>query len=254
MISFLNEQWDLFCDGDEEVKGEMLGQFVGEVILAAFLPAKTLKGLPGIAPQMKIGRLLNSIAKQGKNLSDNVAKLFYNVTEIVGKKPSFALGVMDSAGKLGVKTKEGILDFTSTLKRLAGNEGEAIGNIDKLLDSTKTVWSKISNTAETITGTSIPRRFNIDALGSKFHVHPNATKHMGKRVLSNSQSHGTPMYSQMVLAQLEKSVGKVVKNGKWKESISGKKIIKSDGWDLRFSQKEGDALPVIMHAVFKGSK
>ena len=165
-----------------------------------------------------------------------------------------ALRVVDSARKLGVKTKEGIKDFSSTLSRLAGNEVGSIGNVGEILDSTKTVWSKISNTAETITGTNIPRRFNIDALGSKFHVHPNATKHMGTRVLSNSQSHGTSMYSQVVLAQFEKSISKAANSGKWKESVSGNKVIMSDGWELRFSKRDSDPLPVIMHAVFKGNK
>ncbi len=152
VISFLNEQWGLFCDGDEEVKGEMLGQFVGEVILAAFLPAKTLKGLPGIAPQMKIGRLLNSIAKQGKNLSDNVAKLFYNVTEIVGKRPSVVLEVMNSVGKIFTKRKglsQGNLGKTiASANKLKGG----VTNITKQLDKhwnrfgeqSQNIWGKVS--------------------------------------------------------------------------------------------------------------
>mgnify|MGYP000467319183 CR=1 FL=1 len=135
VISFLNEQWGLFCDGDEEVKGEMLGQFVGEVILAAFLPAKTLKGLPGIAPQMKIGRLLNSIAKQGKNLSDNVAKLFYNVTEMVGKRPSVVLDVMDSVGKLGFKNKNTVKSFAELTKKVTNIND--IKHLEKMVDTSK---------------------------------------------------------------------------------------------------------------------
>jgi hypothetical protein len=31
------------------------------------------------------------------------------------------------------------------------------------------------------------------------------------------------------------------------------KVIMSEGWELKFSQREGDVLPVIMHAVYKGN-
>ncbi len=79
---------------------------------------------------MKIGKLLNSVAKQGKNLSDNVAKLFYNVTEMVGKRPSFVLGVMDSVGKKkwgkvfenGIKPKD-LLNKGPLKKKFAKDKG-----------------------------------------------------------------------------------------------------------------------------------
>ena len=83
----------------------------------------------------------------------------------------------------------------------------------KVLDSAGTVWSKISNEAEHMGRTIIPKRFDIFAGTEKFHVHPNATKHMGEIFAKKQHTHLTPMHNQVVLGSFHNALEEVAKMG-----------------------------------------
>ncbi len=96
--------------------------------------------------------------------------------------------------------------------------------------------------------TLIPRRFDVLAGTEKFHVHPNATKHMGEIFARKQHTHLTPMHNQAVLGSFQNALEEVAKTGAWKQSIETGGMVVEKGWEFIFSQRTGDLLPVVKHA------
>ncbi|WP_223260598.1 RHS repeat domain-containing protein [Paenibacillus ihbetae] len=111
---------------------------------------------------------------------------------------------------------------------------------------TKTVWSFIRGTQNVIEGTVIPKSFELTTRNAgKLWVHPNATKHMEEYV-KRYISHSYTINQQALLTSFKSAVDYATKKG-----IVYDTLINVGGWELKFSKKPGDALPVIIHAVFK---
>lgn len=109
-----------------------------------------------------------------------------------------------------------------------------------------TVWSFIKDTQAVREGTLIPKSFELKTLKSgKIWVHPNATKHMEEYV-KRYTSHSYSINQQALLTSFKSAVDYATKKG-----IVYNKLIYVGGWELKFSQKDGDVLPVLMHAVFR---
>jgi hypothetical protein len=122
---------------------------------------------------------------------------------------------------------------------------------EAIIGDVKHIRSRMSNLGEVIPGTTIPKYFNIEVAGGSFHVHPNATKHMAEYIKSLPPSHGTPLRNDLILTSFQGAVSEAVASGAWKESLDSQNIIVVGGWELIFSQKAGDNLPVIKHALMK---
>jgi hypothetical protein len=52
-----------------------------------------------------------------------------------------------------------------------------------------------------------------------------------------------------MLASFDGGVKDAVTSGAWKTSLETGRLIISGGWELIFSQRQGDTLPVIIHAL-----
>ena len=74
---------------------------------------------------------------------------------------------------------------------------------------------------------------------------------MGEYINSLPVSHGSPLRNDLILGSFEGAVKDAVTSGAWKMSLETGKPIVSGGWELIFSKKAGDALPVIKHALMK---
>ena len=120
--------------------------------------------------------------------------------------------------------------------------------IGKIANSAKTIYGRMSNVAPHWPNSKIPQRFDLKVGADSFHVHPNATKHMAEKIANRSQTHGMPMESQITLAHFEGAVKDAVSSGAWKNSMETGKLVKTGGWELKFSKRPDDPLPVIIHA------
>lgn len=109
----------------------------------------------------------------------------------------------------------------------------------------------MSNVGQAIPSTTVPKHFNLKTAGESFHVHPNATKHMGEYINSLPTSHGFPFRNDLILGSFEGAVKDAIASGAWKTSLETGKPIVSGGWELIFSKTAGDTLPVIKHALMK---
>ncbi|WP_410472336.1 hypothetical protein ACGTJS_12685 [Faucicola mancuniensis] len=111
-----------------------------------------------------------------------------------------------------------------------------------------TVYNNITPTQEFVTGTSIPKSFELATSSGRFWVHPNATKHMVENVTRKGMDPETQnIRSQAILTSFHSAVNKALTKG-----IEYDKMIYIDGWEFIFTKgRSGDRLPVIKHALYK---
>lgn len=122
------------------------------------------------------------------------------------------------------------------------------------IGNTSVVWSHITATQNDYPGTELPKSFNIDTPQGKIWTHGNATEHMYEAISSLKKSAPTmvnsnpKLYTQFILYDYWKSLGKAVKSG-----IEYNKKITVGRWEFILSKprKAGDN-PVVKHAQFKG--
>jgi hypothetical protein len=177
----------------------------------------------------------------GKSLSDTERAFAVLGVLTVGMGSKFA-----NFGKMAnLLRRFGKMDELVDAEKLA----EVTLQAEKVFDSAKNIRSKLSNVGQAIPGTTIPKYFNIEAGGQAFHVNPNATKHMGEYINSLPASHGFPLRNDLMLASFDGGVKDAVTSGAWKTSLETGRLIISGGWELIFSQRQGDTLPVIIHAL-----
>lgn len=153
---------------------------------------------------------------------------------------------------MGMKANSGLF---------AGTNGATIGKLlqsfRELLkeETTAIVWKKIEATAENYPGTDIPRSFVIDTPRGKMWTHGNATEHMYEAMSSPKlypqiKNSNPKLYSQFILYDYYKSLGKAVSNG-----IKYEQKITNGNWEFIFSKpRSGAKYPVVKHAKFKGLK
>lgn len=111
--------------------------------------------------------------------------------------------------------------------------------------STGTVWDNIRPTQPNIPGTNIPRSFELNAGGTRFWVHGNATKHMGN-YSTRTLSHGRPMTDQQLLTSFNGAVTQAKTTG-----FTYNVPIRVGNWELIFSPaRQAGQLPVIKHAIY----
>ena len=118
------------------------------------------------------------------------------------------------------------------------------------------VWDSIKATQPNIEGTLIPKSFEISAKGSKYWVHPNASKHMAELLKSKGVYNSTPklndnaqfnLNNQIILTNFHIAIEDATLKG-----FEYDKIINIGRWELIFSKsRTTDGLDVIKHALFR---
>lgn len=137
-------------------------------------------------------------------------------------------------------------DETVDMLTASSKVHDATKATDVALESGK-VWDSIKATQGTISGTLIPKSFELSVDGGKFWVHPNATKHMVEYLTRNGMSHTDPINNQLMLKSFQVSVNKVITQGYKRDEM-----IQAGRWEIMVgSGKPGDTLPVIKHALYK---
>ncbi|MBI2787331.1 MAG: tetratricopeptide repeat protein [Elusimicrobia bacterium] len=140
-----------------------------------------------------------------------------------------------------------IRDSGGSLQRVAASEAGAIGPVAQ---KTGTVWDSIKATGPSIAGTEIPSSFQIAVNGRQLWVHPNATEHMGEYIIGQIESgrvspNSVGIRSQMMLESFRAAVTQATAQG-----IRLGQQMKIAGWELKFSQRPSDPLPVVVHALY----
>ncbi|MBF0207517.1 MAG: hypothetical protein HQK53_11575 [Oligoflexia bacterium] len=138
MRGFLVSKWDQFKAGNEEVRGQMIGQLLGEVSLLAVqsliplgefeMASLKIPTLPTVS-STKIWEHLKQITAIGDDLvpavslpglpnSQGIAmmSLIEDVTVVSGASVSNSMAITESAAKLGAKTADKIGSFAKSFK------------------------------------------------------------------------------------------------------------------------------------------
>ncbi|WP_259779844.1 hypothetical protein [Aestuariispira ectoiniformans] len=122
----------------------------------------------------------------------------------------------------------------------SGNAGVSTSTHSEL---TETVWDNVTATANNLPNTHIPATFRLKSGDMEFYVNSNATKHMGEYL----QNSANPLNDQTLLRSFSSVVDRIASNG----SIQFGKMYNIDGWEIIFSQRDGDLLPVVKHALYR---
>jgi len=212
----LAKNWDDFKNATPEQAGKLIGN----------LSADFLAMYVGGAAIAKLGKKAFALVKNTK-FSNKV------------------LGISNSAGKLGIKGKEGIGKLANSAKHFFSKGSSKLGL--ESLEKTGTVWDSIKSSAPKLKGTAIPKSFEMAMEGGKkYVVNANATKHMGEYLTRNALTHSSKIGSQSMLYSFRSAVKTATKDG-----LELRKMYKVDGWEIMFSQKASDPLPVIIHSLYK---
>ncbi len=128
-----------------------------------------------------------------------------------------------------------------------------------LEETTASVWYHITSTQETYSGTQIPKSFEVDVPKTsatpfgKMWTHGNATEHMHQAMISIKDSprlkgSNPNLYSQFILYDYYKSLGKVVSKG-----VKYNSTVTEGHWEFAFAPaRKGQKYPVVKHALFRG--
>ena len=144
---------------------------------------------------------------------------------------------------------------SSHFSRTNGSAVEYLSNLIEIDEPTATVWWHISPTQPDYPGTKIPRSFEVSTPSESFWTHGNATEHMYDAVssLKNDpmlKSTNPNLFSQFILYDYRKALIRATKGG-----VRYGRLIKSGHWTFKFSKnRETDASPVVIHALFTGLK
>ena len=147
----------------------------------------------------------------------------------------------------------------------SGAQADFIQKLERVLsisddENTAVVWNHIKATQENYGGTVIPRSFEVDVPTTKatpegkLWTHGNATEHMYEAVTSIKKQapsiiNSNPnLYSQFILYDYYKSLGKAVSKGtKYGSTVT------VGNWEFIIVRpREGQKYPVVKHALFTG--
>ncbi len=127
-------------------------------------------------------------------------------------------------------------------------QGSTVSTVQRVTSTSVLATAGMKATQEVYAGTIIPKSFEFLAGRTNIWVHPNATKHMAEYATSLTNKGVSPevvnLTSQIQLKSLQTAIAAATHGG-----IPFNKIINSGGWELRFSQKADDKLPVLIHAL-----
>ena len=127
-------------------------------------------------------------------------------------------------------------------------QGSTVSAAQRIASGSVLATAGMKATQEVYTGTIIPKSFELLAGRTNIWVHPNATKHMAEYATSLINKGISPeavnLTSQIQLKSLQTAIAGATHGG-----IPFNKLIHYGGWELRFSQKVDDKLPVLMHAL-----
>jgi hypothetical protein len=107
---------------------------------------------------------------------------------------------------------------------------------------TGTVWDSIEATAGAYPRTKLPRSFNIEVGGEKFHVPPNATEHIYENLTRLPTTHSLPVATQIELTNLKEVIARAQAQG-----IRMDEMMVVDGWELKIGPPKNGPYPGIYH-------
>jgi RHS repeat-associated protein len=212
-----------------------------------------------LAPELALGVLTNFVGApsgghcvtqlcsgqaDGTRLLDEVNQanpLYVGALDVVKGADAHEKGDYVGVGRAGMGLVTTVVMTAITLKGARATRGPP-----KAAGESGTVWDHITATQPECAGTAVPKSFEVTAGGSRFWVHPNATKHMAEFITRNGTSH-MQMNSQAMLTSFQASVEAAVRTG-----VQYGKPMQMGRWELIFSAgRPGDALPVIKHALYR---
>ncbi|MGW5677903.1 RHS repeat-associated core domain-containing protein [Streptomyces sp. NPDC003860] len=175
---------------------------------------------------------------EARNEYDKLVKKFgYNPNgeaEDAGAKAAQVVTVFSLPGIFRALSKK--------IVRGAGSEGADRGTVD--------VWDSIRPTAKNYKGTKLPQTFELRAGAVSVWVNSNATKHMAEYLQGASQrlaSQGrVDLLAQQQLSSMQHAVNAATRHGVFLDEMHN-----VDGWELMFSRRHGERLPVLKHALMK---
>lgn len=106
-------------------------------------------------------------------------------------------------------------------------------------------------TAPNYPGTELPRSFIIKTDGGTLWIHGNATEHMAEYLIKQANTghsqESTKLAAQVMLYDMQQSLGAVTKNG-----VSYDKILHHGNWDFIISKaRNGESYDAVIHALLK---
>jgi RHS repeat-associated protein len=112
----------------------------------------------------------------------------------------------------------------------------------------RTVWDSIKATQAEYPGTPVPKSFVLETEeGTKIWVHPNATEHIIERMKTATSPTAANLSAQAQLASLRAAVSRATHS-----RVPLDQMVNVEGWELKFSMRQGDEFPVLKHALYTG--
>ncbi len=193
-----------------------------------------------IAARQDLGAAIHSIGTQGLGLSDTERRLlegYYAELQSLQRDPTGTKQILDAIVGIVLSSPRA----TVAIEGLNGGGGRG-GIQTGVTNKTGTVWDNVTATAGNLPNTQIPATFKIRSGSQEFYVNSNATKHMGEYLEKSSN----PINDQQLLTSFSATVDQIASTG----SIQFGKVYNMNGWEIIFSQRAGDSLPVIKHALY----
>ncbi|TRA98929.1 filamentous hemagglutinin [Rhizobium rhizogenes] len=193
-----------------------------------------------IAARQDLGAAIHSIGTQGLGLSDTERRLlegYYAELQSLQRDPTGTKQILDAIVGIVLSSPRA----TVAIEGLNGGGGRG-GIQTGITNKTGTVWDNVTATAGNLPNTQIPATFKIRSGSQEFYVNSNATKHMGEYLEKSSN----PINDQQLLTSFSATVDQIASTG----SIQFGKVYNMNGWEIIFSQRAGDSLPVIKHALY----
>jgi len=134
-----------------------------------------------------------------------------------------------------------VVTIAARLKLLGAGAESIVKHKDD--EKTGTVWDDITKTAGDLPNTKIPATFKLKIEDMEFYVNSNATKHMAEYLQKSSN----PINDQVLL----RSFSDAVKEIQSSQSLEFGKLYNANGWEIVFSKRSSDLVPVIKHALYK---
>jgi len=113
------------------------------------------------------------------------------------------------------------------------------------------VWNDITPTQPNYPGTALSRSFVIKTDGETLWVHGNATEHMAEYLIKQTSTghsrESTKLAAQIMLYDMQQSLGAVTKNG-----VSYGRILHHGNWNFIINKaRNGESYDAVIHAILK---
>ncbi|WP_157474497.1 hypothetical protein [Parafrankia sp. EUN1f] len=178
---------------------------------------------------------------------EQVAKVQSDITSVMS-------GPISDAAVADAEARSRVSDPGGALRGAEATDGPVVADTAPakglLAPDTRTgtVWDQVRGTQPEYPDTAIPRSFEMDLGAQKVWVHPNATEHLFEYAISSRLGDRAPqqrnLSMQALLGSLRAAVAEAVKDG-----VPLNRMILVADWELKFSQRDVDPLPVLKHAL-----